>query len=60
MTIFFTSVFKVYFARKINKIISKNLLLLAKFWVTNSLFSPAISQKLKSEVVFFLSVLTLN
>ena len=36
----------------------KILLLLAKDWVTKLVFSPVVSQKLKTEVVFFLSALT--
>ena len=33
------------------------ILLLATFWVTESIFSPAVSQKPKREVLFFLSTL---
>ena len=39
---------------------SPKIILLAKCWVRKSIFSPAVSQKPKTEVVYFLSALTLN
>ena len=39
---------------------SPKILLVAKYWVAKSIFSPTVSQKPKTEVVFFLSALTLN
>ena len=62
MTIFFTHILigRCTLPEKSTKS-SPKILLLAKFWVTKSLFSPAVSQKPpKKEVVFFLSALTLN
>ena len=50
---------KVYLHEK-STYTSQNILLLAQYWVTKSIFSPAISQKPKTQVVFFLSVLTLD
>ena len=61
MTIFFTRVFigRCTLPEKSIKS-SPKILLLAKFWVTKSIISLAVSQKPKTEVVFFLSTLTLN
>ena len=41
-------------------IASPKIILLAKYWVTKSIFSPAVSQKTKNRVAFFLAALTLN
>ena len=61
ITIFFTRVFiGRYTLHEKSTKSSPKILSLAKYWVTKSIFSPAVSQKPKTEVVFFLSALTLN
>ena len=61
MTIFFTHAFTGrYTLHEKSALASPKILLLAKYWVTKSIFSPAVSQKPKTEVVFFLPALTLN
>ena len=61
MTIFFTHIFtgKYTLHEKSTKA-SPKIPLLGKYWVTKSIFLAAVSQKPKTEVVFFLSALTLN
>ena len=62
MTIFFTRVITGRYTlhEKSTTEASPKILLLAKYWVTKSIFSLAVTQKRKTEVVFFLSALTLN
>ena len=59
--IFFTRVLqKGILCTKKSTEASPKILLLANYWVTKSIFSQAVSQKPKTEVVFFSSALTLN
>ena len=59
--IFFTCVFtERYTLHEKSMKASPKILLLAKYWITKSIFSSALSQKPKTEVVFILSALTLN
>ena len=61
MTIFLTHVFiGRYTLHEKSTKSSPKILLLAKYWVTKSIFSPAVSQKPKTEVVLFLFALTLS
>ena len=61
LQLFFTRVFTGrYTLHEKSTKASPKILLLAKYWVTKLIFSPAVSQKLNTEVVFFLSALTLN
>ena len=61
MTIFFTRIFTGRYTLHEKKTqASPKILLLAKCWVTKSVFSPAVDENPKTNVVFFLSALTLN
>ena len=61
MTIFFTRIFTGrYTLHEKSTYAFQKIPLLTQYWVTKSMFSPAVSEKLKTKVVFFLSALTLD
>ena len=61
MTIFFTHAFTGrYTLHEKSASASPKILLLAKYWVTKSIFSPAVSEKPKTKGYIFLPALTLN